>query len=101
MRFPCIFRQFHTRKHKSEDLSSDLFDFICQFFELLEKFPLKGAPCRLSKLEQSEVSKLEEDFGPHNQLPRGSEGKVSRSKAHNSDFMYDAKFDDRVEFEAV
>ena len=61
---------------------------------------MKGAPCRLTKLNQAEVAKLEAEFGPTDRLPRGPEGKVLRSGGATADYMQDEAFVD-VEFEAV
>ena len=62
---------------------------------------LKGMRCALEKLPASEVAKLEEQYGPTNEIPRGPEGKVLRSKSKKDDFMYDDLAGDGVEFEAI
>ena len=62
---------------------------------------MKGMPCSLVPLNAEEVAKLEAEFGPTNELPRGPEGKVLRSDARPDDFMYDEITGDGVEFEAI
>ena len=62
---------------------------------------MKGAPCSMTKLTAAEVGELEAEFGPTNELPRGPEGKMLRSKGRESDFMYDEDFGEGVEFEAA
>ena len=62
---------------------------------------LKGMRCALEKLTASEVAKLEEHYGPTNDIPRGPEGKVLRPKSNKDDFMYDELSGDGVEFEAI
>jgi len=62
---------------------------------------MKGAPCRVMKLNQAEVAELEATFGPTDRLPRGPEGKVLRSGAPVPDFMRDDEFGEGVEFDAV
>jgi hypothetical protein len=62
---------------------------------------MKGAPCRLTKLNQAEVADLEAEYGPTDELPRGPEGKVLRSNNATTNFMQDEDFGDDVEFEAV
>ena len=62
---------------------------------------LKGAPCSVTKLTVEEVSRLEAEYGPTNDLPRGPEGKVLRSDSRPNDFMYDDELGDGIEFEAA
>lgn len=62
---------------------------------------MKGLPCRVVKLGAAEVEKLEAEYGPTDELPRGPEGKVLRSDALPDDFMYDDELGDGIEFEAV
>lgn len=62
---------------------------------------LKGMRCALEKLAASEVTKLEEQYGPTNEIPRGPEGKVLCPKSKKDDFMYDNLAGDGVEFEAI
>ena len=62
---------------------------------------MKGAPCRLTKLNQAEVADLEAEYGPTDELPRGPQGKVLRSNNATTNFMQDEDFGDDVEFEAV
>jgi anaerobic selenocysteine-containing dehydrogenase len=62
---------------------------------------LKGAPCRLTKLNAAELTVLEAKYGPTDALPRGPEAKVLRSTKATVDFMQDQDFDDDIEFEAV
>ena len=62
---------------------------------------LKGAPCVVRKLTAIEVNRLETDYGPTVNLPRGPEGKVLRSDAKRGDFMFDEITGIGVEFEAV
>ena len=52
-------------------------------------------------LSMEEVKKLETEYGPTNDLPRGPEGKVLRSDAKPNDFMFDDVTSGGVEFEAV
>ena len=49
----------------------------------------------------SEVERLEELYGPTDDIPRGPEGKVLRSHAKTADFMIDDSFTTDVEFQAV
>ena len=62
---------------------------------------LKGCPCLVRKLSAAETERLEEEYGPTNELPRGPEGKVLRSDAKANDFMFDDFTSEGVEFEAV
>lgn len=62
---------------------------------------MKGAPCRVTKLNQAEVAELEATFGPTDRLPRGPEGKVTRPGGPVPDFMRDEEFGNGVEFDAV
>lgn len=62
---------------------------------------LKGVPCNLIKLIESEVKKLEAQYGPTDKLPRGPEGKILRSDSRKDDFMYDDEFGEGVEFDAL
>ena len=62
---------------------------------------MKGCPCLLRKLSLAETERLEKEYGPTNELPRGPEGKVLRSDAKSNDFMFDDFTSEGVEFEAV
>ncbi|MBT6274696.1 MAG: molybdopterin-dependent oxidoreductase [Chromatiales bacterium] len=62
---------------------------------------MKGAPCRVTKLADDEVAKLEAEFGPTDRLPKGPEGRIAKPSVASKDFMYDDEFGDGVEFEAV
>ena len=62
---------------------------------------MKGCPCLLRKLSAVETERLEKEYGPTNELPRGPEGKVLRSDAKSNDFMFDDFTSEGVEFEAV
>ncbi len=62
---------------------------------------MKGVPCRIELLSAEEVARLEKIFGPTDDLPRGPEGKVLKSKPRPGDFMHDDEMGDGVEFEAV
>ncbi len=62
---------------------------------------IKGMRCALTKLSAEEVAKLEAQYGPTEYMPKGPEGKVSRSKSDPKDFMYDELAGDGVEFEAI
>ena len=62
---------------------------------------LKGSPCSVTRLTAAEVQELEAEYGPTNELPRGPEGKVLRSKGRPDDFMYDEELGDGIEFEAT
>jgi anaerobic selenocysteine-containing dehydrogenase len=62
---------------------------------------MKGVPCRIELLGAEEVARLEEIFGPTDDLPRGPEGKVLKSAARPGDFMHDPEMGDGVEFEAI
>ena len=61
---------------------------------------LKGAPCRVAKLNQAQVAELEAIYGPTDTLPRGPEGKMLKTNNATADYMQD-DFADDVEFEAV
>ena len=79
----------------TEDEAPDLID-------LEQGVPhMKGAPCKLTKLNQAEVARLEAEYGPTNDLPRGPEGKILRTKNATAAFMEDKDFSGEVEFEAV
>ena len=62
---------------------------------------LKGVPCRVEKLGEADIARLEEIYGPTDAIPRGPEGKVLRSDARTADFMVDESFTTDVEFQAV
>ena len=62
---------------------------------------MKGAPCKLTKLNQAEVARLEAEYGPTDDLPRGPEGKMLRANNATAAFMEDEDFSGEVEFEAV
>ncbi len=62
---------------------------------------LKGMRCALEKLDAAEVGRLEEQYGPTENMPSGPEGRVSPPKSKPSDFMYDELAGDGVEFEAI
>ena len=62
---------------------------------------LKGVPSRVVKLSAEEVAKLEEVYGPTNELLRGPEAKVLRSDAKPNDFMFDDFTSEGVVFEAI
>lgn len=62
---------------------------------------MKGLACRIELLNADEVARLEEIFGPTDDLPRGPEGKVLKSEARPGDFMHDNDQGDGVEFEAL
>ena len=62
---------------------------------------MKGCPCLVRKLSAAETKRLEKEYGPTNELPRGPEGKVLRSDAKANDFMFDDFTSEGVEFEAV
>ena len=55
----------------------------------------------VAKLTEVEVMRLEDEYGPTANLPRGPEGKVLRSDAKRSDFMFDDITGIGVEFETV
>ena len=61
---------------------------------------LKGAPCRVTKLNQAQLAELEAIYGPTDTLPRGPEGKMLKTNNSTADYMQD-DFTDDVEFEAV
>ncbi|MCP5180152.1 MAG: molybdopterin-dependent oxidoreductase [Pseudomonadales bacterium] len=62
---------------------------------------LKGTPCRIDKLTDSQVAELEERFGPSATLPRGPKPEIIRSDRKGpEDFMYDPEVGDGVEFNA-
>ena len=62
---------------------------------------MKGMRCAVEKLSTEEVAALEAEYGKTDKLPRGPEGKVLRSDAKTTDFMFDPDVGDGVEFEAV
>ena len=62
---------------------------------------MKGTPCSMIRMTAAEVAELEAEFGPTDELPRGPEGKMLRSRGLESDFMYDEDFGEGVEFEAA
>tara|TARA_B100001123_G_C14875981_1_gene853933 strand:+ start:85 stop:390 length:306 start_codon:yes stop_codon:yes gene_type:complete len=62
---------------------------------------MKGVPCKVYRLSQEEVKKLEDKYGPTNDLPRGPEGKILRSDAKPNDFMFDDFTSEGLEFEAA
>ena len=62
---------------------------------------MKGMPYSLVRLDAEEVTRLEAEYGPTSELPRGPEGKVLRSNGSTDDFMYDEITGDGVEFEAI
>ena len=62
---------------------------------------LKGMRCALEKLSADEIARVEAQYGPTNELPRGPEGKVLKPKSKPDDFMYDELAGDGVEFEAM
>ncbi|MCH9675762.1 MAG: molybdopterin-dependent oxidoreductase [Gammaproteobacteria bacterium] len=62
---------------------------------------MKGVPCRIEALADTEVQQLESTFGATAGLPLGPEGRVQKSKHRPDDFMYDDVSGDGVEFEAV
>ena len=61
---------------------------------------LKGAPCRVTKLNQAQLAELEAIYGPTDTLPRGPEGMMLKTNNATADYMQD-DFTDDVEFEAV
>ncbi|MGI9411430.1 MAG: molybdopterin-containing oxidoreductase family protein [Hyphomicrobiaceae bacterium] len=62
---------------------------------------LKGMRCAIEKLSADEIAKVEAQYGPTNELPRGPEGKVLKPKSKPDEFMYDELAGDGVEFEAI
>ncbi len=61
---------------------------------------MKGAPCRVTKLNQAQLADLESVYGPTDNLPRGPEGKTLKTNNATAGYMQD-DFSDDVEFEAV
>ena len=61
---------------------------------------LKGAPCRVTKLNQAQLAELEAIYGPTDKLPRGPEGKMLKTNNATAEYMQD-DFADAIEFEAV
>ena len=62
---------------------------------------MKGVPCSVEKISETEIVRLEKAYGPTNELKRGPEGKVLRSDAKPNDFMFDDFTGDGIEFEAI
>lgn len=62
---------------------------------------LKGAPCRVTKLNAKEVGALEAQYGATNQLEMGPTGVVAQAERPEADFMYDNDIGEGVEFDAV
>ena len=62
---------------------------------------MKGVPCSVEKISNKELTRLEKEYGPTNELRRGPEGKVLRSDSKPNDFMFDEFTGEGVEFEAV
>ena len=61
---------------------------------------LKGVPCRLDRLTDDEVARLEAEYGPTEHLPKGPEGAKTRP-VKLPEFLDDHEMSFDVEFEAV
>ena len=62
---------------------------------------MKGVPCAVEKLDPDQVERLEREYSEANELMRGPEGKMLKSKSKSDDFMFDDFTGDGLEFEAV
>ena len=62
---------------------------------------MKGVPCAVQKLDPDQVERLEREYSEANELMRGPEGKMLKSKSKSDDFMFDDFTGDGLEFEAV
>ena len=61
---------------------------------------MKGCPCRIDRLPDDEVARLEAEYGPTEHLPKGPEGTKTRP-VKLPEFLDDHEMSFDVEFEAV